>query len=73
MSVLFSLPSAIFVLLLIICTATHVRAYRPTLYTRSSPEMWKSFLYKCSVVGDRLSPWVAATCALHAFYLLLWV
>ena len=71
MSIFFDLQTAIFVLLLCICTATHVRVFRPTWFTRESPEMYKSFLYKCWVVGDRLSPWVAGMCVVQACYILV--
>ena len=70
MSVLFSLQSTIFVLLLLICTATHVRYFRPSLYHRDSRELWKRFLYKCSVLGDRLSVVVAAGCVVMAMRIL---
>ena len=70
MSVLFSLQSTIYVLLLLICTATHIRYFRPSLYHRQSRELWKKFLYKCSVIGDRLSPVVAVGCVLVAFRIL---
>lgn len=70
MSIFLDLNSAIFILLLIICSATHIREFRPTWFTRDSPEMYNSFLYKCSVIGNRLSPWVAALCVAQAFYIL---
>jgi hypothetical protein len=62
MSAIFSFESTLFVLLLLICTATYVRQYRPSLFHRESTELWRQTLYKFSVIGDRLSPWVAAGC-----------
>jgi hypothetical protein len=70
MSVLFDLSSSTFVLLLLICTATHVRYFRPSLYTRESPELHKKLLYKCSVLGDRCSAAVAAGCVVMAMHVL---
>ena len=71
MSVLFDLHSTIFVVLLLVCTATYVRYYRPSAYTRASQELHLKFMYKCSVIGDRLSPAVAAGCVLMALKVLL--
>ncbi|CAD2214664.1 hypothetical protein AGDE_03399 [Angomonas deanei] len=70
MSVLFNVESLIYVLVLLICTATYVRQYRPTLFHRDSVEFYKKFLYKCSVVGDRLSLWVSVLCIILAFRIL---
>lgn len=70
MSALFSFESTIFVLLLSICTATYVRQYQPTLFHRDSSDFHKAFLYKCSVVGDRLSPYVSAMLLIMAFRVL---
>ena len=71
MSVLFDLESTIFVILLVICTATHVRYFRPSMYCRSSQELYLKFLYKCSVIGDRCSPFVAGACVIMALRVLL--
>lgn len=71
MTVLFDLESTIFVLLLLICTATHVRYFRPTLYNRASQELYLKFLYKCSVIGDRCSVLVAVGCVVMAIRVLL--
>ncbi len=70
MSAFFHFESTIFVLLLLICTATYLRQYRPTLFHRDHTELHKKFLYKCSVLGDRLSPYVAAGCVVVAFRIL---
>ncbi|AYU82821.1 Protein of unknown function (DUF1242) [Leishmania donovani] len=67
MSALFDFETVLYVLLLIVCTATYLRQFRPTLYHRDSFELYKKFLYKCSVVGDRLSPWVSICCLVLAF------
>ncbi|CUG92880.1 GPI-anchored surface protein, putative [Bodo saltans] len=70
MSAILSFESTVFVLLLLVCTATYLRQYRPTLFHRDHTELHKKFLYKCSVVGDRLSPWVALGCFVMAIRVL---
>ena len=70
MSAIFSFESTIFVLLLSICTATYVRQYQPSMYHRDSTEFHKAFLYKCSVIGDRLSPYVSVMLLIMAFRVL---
>lgn len=66
MSALFSFESTLVVVLLAICTATFLREKYPSLYHRDSQELHYKFLYKCSVIGDRLSPWVAIACVIMA-------
>ena len=70
MSALFSFESTVFMLLLVVCTATFLRQYRPTLFHRDSSELHWAFLYRCSVIGDRLSPLVAAACVVVALRVL---
>ncbi|CBH15430.1 Protein of unknown function (DUF1242), putative [Trypanosoma equiperdum] len=70
MSVFFDIEAAAYVLLLIICTATYLRQYSPTLFHRDHTELHRKFLYKCSVVGDRLSLWVATGCIVVAVRML---
>ncbi|EPY31087.1 protein kish-A [Strigomonas culicis] len=70
MSVLFDFETVVYILVLLICSATYIRQYRPTLFHRDSQELYKKCLYKCSVVGDRLSLWVAAVCVILAFRVL---
>jgi hypothetical protein len=53
-----------------VCTATFLRQYRPTLFHRDSSELHWAFLYRCSVIGDRLSPLVAAACVVVALRVL---
>ncbi|CCW64777.1 unnamed protein product [Phytomonas sp. EM1] len=66
MSAFFDFETILYILLLTICTATYLRQYSPTLFHRDSYELYKKFLYKCSVVGDRLSPWVSICCLILA-------
>jgi hypothetical protein len=70
MTVLFDLESTILVLILVICTATHVRYHRPTAFSRASQELHLKFLYKCSVIGDRCSAAVAIGCVVMALKVL---
>lgn len=72
MSVLFDIETILYILLLAICTATYLRQFRPTLFHRDSSELYKKFLYKCSVVGDRLSLWVSIACLCLAFKFLFY-
>jgi len=71
MSAILSFEGTLYVLLLTICTATYVRQYRPSLFHRDSTEMSRQFLYKCSVVGDRLSPYISVACVLFGLRVLL--
>lgn len=66
MTFLFSFQAVLYVLLLCICSATYLRELRPTLFHRDSTGMGRQFLYKCSVVGDRLSPLVSIGCFVAA-------
>lgn len=70
MSALFNFQTIVYVLLLTICTATYLRQFRPTLFHRDNTELYQQFLYKCSVVGDRLSLWVALGCIILAVRIL---
>ena len=62
MTVLFNFESTLYVIVLTICTATFVRSYYPSLFTRQSQELHKKCLYKCSVIGERCSPLIALVC-----------
>lgn len=64
MAAIFSFESTVYVIILIICTATFTRQFRPSLFHRESPEAYKRILYKCSVIGDRCSPAVSLVCFL---------
>ncbi|PBJ69512.1 hypothetical protein BCY84_19585 [Trypanosoma cruzi cruzi] len=70
MSAFFDFETIAYALLLVICTATYLRQYRPTLFHRDHNELYRKFLYKCSVIGDRLSLWVALGCFVIAMRML---
>lgn len=61
MSALFSLDSLVRVLVLAICTITYLKQHFPSLVSRNRKGM-QSVLHKFSVVGERLSPFVALAC-----------
>ena len=65
MSALFNFDSFLRLLVLVICTSTYVKRKFPSLITKK--DGLQSGIYKCCVVGDRLSPYVALFCFLFAF------
>ena len=74
MSALFDFPSMLVVVLLFICSMTFLRSLRPGIFTDSSaPGNHTGFTgiaWKVSRIGERLSPQVAACCAMAAIYVL---
>mmetsp|Transcript_33649 Transcript_33649/g.99156 ORF Transcript_33649/g.99156 Transcript_33649/m.99156 type:complete len:82 (+) Transcript_33649:111-356(+) len=78
MSAIFDFTSLVTVILLLICTAAFVREIRPGIYDggRTYERGFKGrsgfngFLWKLSRIGERLSPYVAASCAIMAIHLL---
>jgi len=79
MSALFDFPSLIVVLLLFICVTTHARTLRPALFDTPSenpnePNEHKGllgFCWKMSRVGERVSEYVAVSCVIMAFYVIM--
>lgn len=61
MSALFNIDALARVLVLSICTVTYVKQHFPSLVSRDSKGLYSVF-HKFSVVGTRLSPFVAASC-----------
>ena len=61
MSALLNFKSFLVVILLFICTATHLRVQRPSLF-REKKSGIMGLIYKGSVIGTRLSPWVSIGC-----------
>ena len=57
----------IIVALLIICTASYVRAIWPS-FIESHKRGFRGMLRSAAVVGDRLSPFVAAGCVAMAVF-----
>ncbi|KAI5151565.1 hypothetical protein ENBRE01_2693 [Enteropsectra breve] len=64
MSALFKFESFLKVLALFICLATYIKRKFPSLVARK--EGFSSILYKASVAGDRLSPFIALACLFFA-------
>jgi len=60
MSALFNFSSFLRLAILVICTATYLRRKFPSLVAKKDGN--SSFFYKCSVIGDRLSPYVSLCC-----------
>ena len=65
MSAILNLQSILVVVLLFICTATFVRQQRPSMFREKKPGLL-GLVYKGSVIGTRLSPYVALSCFLMA-------
>ncbi|KAL3280022.1 hypothetical protein HHI36_017530 [Cryptolaemus montrouzieri] len=69
MSAIFNFQSLLTVLLLVICTCAYLRALFPSLMDRNKVGI-SGTLWKCARIGERKSPWVAASCVLMAMSLL---
>ena len=69
MSALLNFQSFLIVILLFICTSTFVRQQRPSMFAEKKPGLM-GLLYKGSVIGTRLSPYVAMSCFVMAFAVL---
>ncbi|XP_017878232.1 protein kish-A [Ceratina calcarata] len=73
MSALFNFQSLLTVILLLICTCTYVRAIIPSLLdNRLGKVGLQGTFWKCARIGERKSPYVAASCLLMALYTLFW-
>jgi Protein of unknown function (DUF1242) len=75
MSALFDFPSLLIVVLLIICTATFARSLRKNIFTNSTDQKFQhsglnGVAWKAARIGERMSPWVAASCIAAAFFIL---
>jgi hypothetical protein len=71
MSALFNFQSLLTVILLCICTCAYIRSFWPGILDRNKIGLLGSF-WKLARIGERLSPWVAASClamALHALFI----
>ncbi|CAD6192804.1 unnamed protein product [Caenorhabditis auriculariae] len=66
MSAIFNFQSLISVILLLICTCAYIRAFAPKVIDRNKEGLLGVF-WKCARIGERLSPWVAASCFCMAF------
>mmetsp|Transcript_14946 Transcript_14946/g.31456 ORF Transcript_14946/g.31456 Transcript_14946/m.31456 type:complete len:84 (+) Transcript_14946:136-387(+) len=80
MSAIFDFSSLLTVLLLLICTCAYLREMRPKIFdggktlepgeTRLKRTGVTGFLWKMSRIGERLSPYVGASCAIMAIHIL---
>jgi hypothetical protein len=61
MSALFHIDALLRCIILLICTVTYVRQSFPSVIARQNKGLY-SVLYKLSVIGDRLSPYIAIFC-----------
>ncbi|EOB13092.1 Transmembrane protein 167A [Nosema bombycis CQ1] len=61
MSALFHLDALFRLFILLICTSTYIKRTFPSMINKNT-KGFSSFFYKCSVVGERLSPYVAGIC-----------
>jgi hypothetical protein len=61
MSALFHIDALLRCVILLICTVTYVRQSFPSAITKQSKGFY-SVTYKLSVIGDRLSPYIAVFC-----------
>mmetsp|Transcript_925 Transcript_925/g.1425 ORF Transcript_925/g.1425 Transcript_925/m.1425 type:complete len:84 (-) Transcript_925:367-618(-) len=80
MSAIFDFSSLLTVLLLLICTCAYLRDLRPTMFdggqtlqpgeTRLKRTGVLGFFWKMSRIGERMSPYVGASCVVMAINLL---
>mmetsp|Transcript_19442 Transcript_19442/g.34980 ORF Transcript_19442/g.34980 Transcript_19442/m.34980 type:complete len:84 (+) Transcript_19442:135-386(+) len=80
MSAIFDFSSLLTVILLLICTCAYLRDMRPTMFdggqtlqpgeTRLKQTGVLGFFWKMSRIGERLSPYVGASCVVMAINLL---
>lgn len=75
MSALFDFPSLLVVILLVICAATYARSLRKNIFTNSTDQRFQhsgfnGIAWKAARVGERLSPWISASCIVGAVYVL---
>jgi len=75
MSALFDFQSLLVVILLFLCSTTYIRSMRPTIFFNKNDQPNQhtgllGFCWKCSRIGERLSPYVSAACILSAIYIL---
>lgn len=61
MSALLNFQSFLMCILLFICSSTYLRAQLPSMIRREKDGM-AALVYKASVIGTRLSPYVSISC-----------
>ena len=65
MSALLNFKSFLVLVLLFVCTSTFLRQQRPSMFREKKPGLL-GLLYKGSVIGTRLSPYVSLSCFIMA-------
>ncbi|XP_049821609.1 protein kish-A [Aethina tumida] len=69
MSAIFNFQSLLTCILLLICTCTYLRGIIPGVMDRKKTGIMGTF-WKCARIGERKSPWIAASCLLMAISIL---
>lgn len=70
MSALLNFQSFLVCILLFICSSTYLRAQLPSMIRREKEGM-TALIYKASVIGTRLSPYVSISCLAMGVFVLL--
>ncbi|CDZ97618.1 duf1242-domain-containing protein [Phaffia rhodozyma] len=70
MTALFNFQSLLLCVILFICTCTYARATAPGLVDRNK-EGFSGLFWKCSRIGERLSPYVSLACVVMGVTILL--
>ena len=70
MSALFNIDALVRVLVLAVCTITYAKQHFPSLVSKDKKGIY-TVLRKFSVVGERLSPFIAFSCMVIGFGKLL--
>lgn len=66
-SALFNFQSLLVVIVLVICTCTYLHAQIPSLLDARKKGLSGTF-WKAARIGERLSPWVSASCLILGVY-----
>ena len=70
MSAILNFNSFLVIVLLFICTSTFLRQQRPSMFKEKKSGLLHKTVYKGSVIGTRLSPYVCLSCWVMAVVVL---
>ncbi|KAF2072115.1 hypothetical protein CYY_006560 [Polysphondylium violaceum] len=70
MSAIFNFQSLLITILLFICTCTYIGATYPKLLEVREKHSISGLPRKAAIIGERLSPWVSASCIIMGCVLL---
>ncbi|EGC32656.1 hypothetical protein DICPUDRAFT_56985 [Dictyostelium purpureum] len=70
MSAIFNFQSLLVVILLFICTCTYIKSTYPSILEVRDKHSFSGLPRKAAIIGERLSPWVSASCLAMGLYLL---